>query len=716
MEKPESAKAGDAASKQKQKVLQVVQNFFTKVLHVIVQARSLLESKSPHSASATKINKWFNLHMASLDDEAVRLELRPWKLHLDLATFPPMIIETCLDLSQLAPHEHVVLYDDNKNIWPVLEGDLREVVVERWLIKFDMATTIRSAANTEELPLMYKQAIIILRAIYTLVRLLPSFKLRKLVSKPSSRNLVLVNHFLDGSQPVTSKTRIGLSKSIIPQHLLGESHLTQRDFSPIETSLGTLTVSVVYRNHYHFCAQDQEERLSHQFVSSDNHHAETNLNYFGSDDPFPKGSSVSSTLGNRVVIPSTLRADGKQPLRGSFEQFRERFLVLSCTSDHSERLHMSSPKQTNISKYLAQGRGAIQPFRVGSICGSSPPHQGSHLPLPSNMVERRVSITSNRSGSNASLIALLRNPRSGTSASNINAAASSGPQGHVLSLPQAISSSHGSHLPLEDALGEQVGTHKFLSSFGSRHSRRFSNTSGRAAGGQPADTNTSYMGTSLDLGSSCAPSSGLYIDDDISSFVRMIDGKSELRLTFSNNDSTSGPSSHDPSLHADALSRFHLLKSQYQQLGDSVTASLVLQNQHSSRDNQSIDSRLTGSKLVLSGASIRLLSLFLPPSSLENKNLPSMSCPSDANIDAEMGSKGNLYGHKQRSLSVSACGGSSERRLAFSPTFDKRKPVLYHDVFDDEDESPEFFARRRGKSQEIEFDAEDLLFEMTDTK
>ena len=254
MEKPESAKAGDAASKQKQKVLQVVQNFFTKVLHVIVQARSLLESKSPHSASATKINKWFNLHMASLDDEAVRLELRPWKLHLDLATFPPMIIETCLDLSQLAPHEHVVLYDDNKNIWPVLEGDLREVVVERWLIKFDMATTIRSAANTEELPLMYKQAIIILRAIYTLVRLLPSFKLRKLVSKPSSRNLVLVNHFLDGSQPVTSKTRIGLSKSIIPQHLLGESHLTQRDFSPIETSLGTLTVSVVYRNHYHFCA------------------------------------------------------------------------------------------------------------------------------------------------------------------------------------------------------------------------------------------------------------------------------------------------------------------------------------------------------------------------------------------------------------------------------------------------------------------------------
>lgn len=741
----------ESDSKQKLKVLQVVQNFFTKALQIIVQTRSLLEPQSPDA----KINKWFNLYMASLDDEHVRHELRPWKLHPDLMLFPPMIIETCLDLSQLNAHEHVVLLEDGKSVWPVLEGLQKEIVVERWLIKFDAnnsgsgGSAVNSSIGSspsDELPLMYKHAIVLLRTIYTLVRLLPLYKLRKILSKHTSRNLVLVNHFLDGSQPVTSKNRIGLSKSIIPQHLLGESHLTQRDFTPIVSSVGSLSVSVVYRNHYNFQAQDQEERLSSQFASSD----KEDFHHFG--DPFPKGSSVLSTLGNRVVKTPAVARDKTAPFRGSFEQFRERFLVLPCTSEHLERVQMSPPRAgLNMAKYGGQNRAAIQPFRVGSITGStssSPPPQGGHHTTPSghspaptstnmahanSMAERRVLITSNRSGSNASLIALLRNPRAGTSALSTTTAAMavSGPLTHTASLPRSIASSHGSHLPHDDAGGETSGTPKFLSSFGSRQSRRFSSTSSRFAAGQQNDSTTSYMGTSLDLGSSCAPSSGIYIDDDISSFVRMIDGKSELRLSTSTNvsESRASPSSHDPTSPADALNRFHLLKSQYQQLGDSVNASLVLQKHHSDRDTQSIDSRLTSSKLAHSGNSAGLPAplAVLPLSSFDNKILPSISSRlSNVNLEENnaFSSKEGSYCRKRTPSSGTASGAAGSMKNDISGPVTTRAmlnrtktDLQYPDVFEDDDDG-QFYGRSRGRplDGQEDYDNDDLLFEMTDTR
>lgn len=803
--------------KQRLKLLQVVQNFFTKALQVIVLSRSITESKNQNT-SASKINKWFNLYMASLDDDHVRHELRPWKLHVDLALFPPMIIETSLDLSQLSAHEYVVLEDDTKSVWPVSEGEQKEIVLERWLIKFDCSSSVSSDTSAaDELPLMYKQAIILLRTIYLLVRLLPLFKLRKLASKPSS-NLLLVNHFLDGSQPVTSKNRIGLSKSIIPLHLLGESHLTQRDFTPIETSLGTLSVSVVYRNHFKFRAQDQEERLLRQFVTSDKEEADAAADSGDGADatevgPFQRRPPVSSALSQRVVVPPpTQRTDGKTPFRGSFEQFRERFSVLPCTSDHLDRFQMLPPRGSNNSKLVVLGRPTIQPFRVGSIGSGSPPHHGGHSPAPSgthaSLSERRVSITSNRLGLNASLIALLRNPR-GSSSTPAGNVAITGAQSNTVSLPRSITSSHGSHLIGQDdpqagvsgigGGGESAGTPKFLSSFGSRQSRRFSSHSARAAG-QHSEAANSYMGTSLDSGLSCAPSSGLYVDDDIGSFVRMIDGKSELRLSISTNNSESRltPPSTEYNTHTDALNRFHLLKSQYQQLGDSVNASLVLQKQHSSRDNQSMDSRLTGSRMGNSGnltnsANLGNIGNFddsghsrglfitstVPPSSYDMAHMPSISSrllgasDADFEVDSQRNSPRILAprsGRSQRSPSRSsssppsrqsalsgtgalgalalghftqigveglgplgtlgplgALGPLGSRSLESQPqqpysvshqSSRKPKEVHYHDVFEDDDEGTDFYRTRQKhcEAHELEFDNDDLLFEMTDTK
>ena len=80
--------------------------------------------------------------------------------------------------------------------------------------------------------------------------------------------------------------------------------------------------------------------------------------------------------------------------------------------------------------------------------------------------------------------------------------------------------------------------------------------------------------------------SGIDADDDISDFVRMIDSKSDLRLGGGGgggNSSVHNMSINESSYHGDALNKFQSLRSQYQQLSDSVSASLILQSRHSSR-------------------------------------------------------------------------------------------------------------------------------------
>ncbi|GEQ69871.1 hypothetical protein JCM33374_g3546 [Metschnikowia sp. JCM 33374] len=776
--KPNASAHESASRRRHSKLVQVVQNFFTKTSQVIVQARSVAEAKvSPYETAATgsglasangngsgssKINKWFNLHMPSLDNEWVRQELRPWKSHVDLSQFPPMIIETYLDLRQLSPCQMVMLEDDHGGMWPVAEGGSKksEVVLERWLIEFDR-TTINPSPMTEELPLVYKQAIVLIRVIYGIVRLLPAYKAKKLVAKSSNKNLALRNRFVDGKQPVNSKGRIGLSKSIVPhQMLLTDSHMTQREFSPIHTSLGTLRVSVAYRNHHKFNVQDQEERLSNHFMFSDNERARDSQDLHERGDlpvaslpqapDFKQDPAIEETTSS--ISPAHIPQDQESKARrGSFGQFREKYSVSPCTSEIQDK--SNSPSRPSVRKHnsvtivppSSTARPSIQPFKVGSIgASSSPPHSSLASVQASGQgssMERRISITSNRSGSNASLVALLRNPRGSTSSSNTtNTVAASNVHGNNPSLPRAISCSHGSHIPTEDNYLESTSnTPRFSSSFGSRQSRRFSNTSARYAMGSTTESNA-YYGTSVESNSSSVPFSGLYADDDISSFVQMIDGTSELRLSNSNHESKSETPNNDSSTHFEALNRFQLLKSHYQHLSDSVNASLVLQHNRSrsASDEKLItrrSSRSTGSPAPS-----------LPIGSYENSHMPSINSrlskfgddaslksseskpefrpsytPSAAPNLLSLPSTVTTIAHATHGISP----GSKKvvTGLATSPSvYESAKQVIkYEDVFEEDDEGIDYFATSRGnkhlpsEGHDLSFDNDDLLFEMTDT-
>lgn len=765
--------------KQNAKLVLVVQNFFAKALQIIVQARSVPDPTVvdyDDGSHNSKVNKWFNLHTANASSEWLRQELRLWKSQQDIALLPSLVLETYLDLRLLSAREIVTLKDDNGNSWPVADGasKQKEVVVERWLIEFDSTAVLR--VPLDDLPLIYKQAIVLLRVIYGFIRLQPAFKLKKLVAKLASKSLAMGNRISDSKQTISSKGRVGLSKSIIPhQMLLTESHLTQRAFTPIETSLGTLRVSVVYRNHHTFKVQDHEERLSDHFLISDKEKAEE-LKSVHSDSGSAMASYASASVsateshsgnnsGNNSGSAFGAHDSTEKKLnRSSFSNFQEKYSVLPCTSEHHDKEFSpaprtsSKPKMVAIAPTVSYGsttRPGISPFKVGSISNSPPPQGQNPGSLPGSSMERRISITSNRTGSNASLVALLRTARGSNSSSNTpNTIAISNPPGNNLIFPRSVSSSHGSHLQSDENIGDNISsTPRFSSSFGSRQGRRLSSNSGRFASTPTNDANTSLLGTSFELQSSHAPLSGLYVDDGISDFVRMIDDKRDLRLSSSNQVNKEGGSRNNSSSHIDALDRFQLLKSQHQQFGDSVNASMIFHNATGSREIHGSGSKPSSRKSSQSRYSP-------PPSgSYDNSHLPSISSrlhegehtsvsPKAGSPRGFFGNKGSFGGtnvsylksssnklvsspltattmaHATRASEIGSQSGVSG--LATSPSVytGAKRPIEYEDVFEDDDDGSEYFGGRerakgaspRGQRNDLSYDNDDLLFEMTDTR
>lgn len=660
--------------KTRQKLTQVTVNFFLKTSHMILQARSLDED------GKGKLNKWFNLHTFNSDD--LRQELRLWRSTIDLAAIPPMIVETYLDLGDL-PHGHTLaLKDEHGNLWPVTKGGSKktEVVLERWLVEFDL----NEFGTIEELPYIYKQAIILCRSIYTILRIMPAALLRGQLP-----HYVLANKIVDGSKPISLKGRIGLSKTIIPHQMLTDTHVRHRTFLPIETLLGTLKVSVAYRSHCEFTEMaewDRErERTEKTEEPEEPEREEREEREVRDEKPEkPEKEDVASVDSIPYLEKPQLKPEFKP-------EFKPLEAVKLESSDFRPDLHEgTSPLSLSGSPSSPprddKKRPSIQPFRVGSI-GNLPPPASSSL-------ERRISITSNKSTSNASLAAVLRNPRSSFSIPIAGSIGTGAPAAG--GFPRSVSLSHGYGYDDSDSA---ANTPRFLSSFGSRASRRFSNTSARH--GSLHDT-TSPLGTSAGL-ATLVPLSGLYIDDDISDFVRMIDSKQDLRFGHD----SAGLGSQLGSQY-EALNRFHQLKSQHQQLGDSVNASVMMHRKSSSPPGSyeshipSVHSRLRQSSEPDPA----------PPAAPDPGPLIK---PASKMVSSPVISTTSTHAMSQ----TAAARGHEVVGLATTPSVYRKQPH-YENVFDDDEEEEDhgyFKAKARSKSLSRSHfdDDDDLLFTMSDT-
>lgn len=152
-----------------------------------------------------------------------------------------------------------------------------------------------------------------------------------------------------------------------------------------------------------------------------------------------------------------------------------------------------------------------------------------------------------RNNSNASLAQVLRNQRSGSTG------------GPGTSIPKSITSSIGSvygiPVPNSNDLSSSGSTPKYSSSFGKITRRSSIRRSSSVERGTPSSIE---RGTPSSLRN---PSSGYYVDEDLNDFVKLIDSKPDLRLSYS------------PNIQ-DSLGKFQSMKTKNDMLGDSLSASI----------------------------------------------------------------------------------------------------------------------------------------------
>ncbi|KAK9452992.1 autophagy-related protein 13-domain-containing protein [Dipodascopsis uninucleata] len=231
------------------KVDQIVQNLYNKAIDVVVQARST----QPRISVAHRKDKWFNLEVEDTIDGPLRDDILPWRSGPAEGIFDmgPLVLDVVLDTRDLGPNQVLVVIDRDGTRHVVQHRDER-VVLERWT--FDLRPIRSSAASFLELPGIYKRAVVLFRSLYTYVRILPTWRLRKRLTKsklaPIPLRIVCVVASKFSATPITALS----------------STYTFRD---IETPVGGFGLAVAYRSKCDFRVDDSESLLSSHFINLD---------------------------------------------------------------------------------------------------------------------------------------------------------------------------------------------------------------------------------------------------------------------------------------------------------------------------------------------------------------------------------------------------------------------------------------------------------------
>lgn len=407
---------------------------------------------------------------------------------------PPLVIEVFLDLRDITNSNIVRLQDNEGNLWNVCKGNKKtEIMLERWLIELDNESasfknyniTNHTENNTSN------QLVLLLRYLYTLVQLLPVHDLAKDLDKEyesldaihgsnNEKKKIIPTigaRIADGSKPILSKGRIGLSKPIISTYLniINDSnipsHLEQKKITPVWTQYGLLRVSVSYRRECKFVIEDTESQRSNSNqayevsypIKREKLSPDTSL-VPGSLSPGSKGNSIQSSL--------------------------------SKNNSHSNQNSLNQRKSISITRQ-------VQPFKVGSVNSVV-------------MNNQNLSQNSSRNPSTSSFITGLQ-PRRGSNSSNIGFPGQSishlnNPSNHTLNM---------------DSTSIESGS-KYMSSFGNLRRHSSINKTPDMVNNDRKIINHNKIKQTTQIASLQHSNSSNY-SEDILNFVKLIDEKPEIK-------------------------------------------------------------------------------------------------------------------------------------------------------------------------------------------
>ncbi|XP_073142629.1 autophagy-related protein 13a [Henckelia pumila] len=199
---------------------QILNQFLLKSLHVILDSRVPASRPPSRSTEVRKSDKWFNLALG--DRPAAMESLSFWNRSL----MEPMIIDIILVTeTQNSLPDH----DSLATLAPELST---ETVVERWIVQYESLRSSSPQIVDASYKKTYKKSIVLLRTVYSMLRLLPAYK--------AFRKLCSVNR--DCHFDINYKVYSFCS----PFSREEEQSMKKYNFTPIDAQQGRLSVSVIY--------------------------------------------------------------------------------------------------------------------------------------------------------------------------------------------------------------------------------------------------------------------------------------------------------------------------------------------------------------------------------------------------------------------------------------------------------------------------------------
>ncbi|KAI6100325.1 autophagy-related protein 13-domain-containing protein [Pisolithus sp. B1] len=256
-----------------QKADQIAYRFYVKLCLVVHDARSTAEQRTP-----ARVDKWFNLETSDYD-----LYRDTLRIYRSISSSPPpstFELQVLLTVPDLSSNQVLVhLSPDHSRLR--IDPTPQHIVLESWLVHFSPSshhamTTSHTSDHSDEHPgdvapsTIYKHGIPLFRSLYSLLRILPTWKLckrlRRRMSTPyRNGNLTVqlricgsddgIGHVLEFDDPPASNT------SPLPY----EKHT----FPSIPHPMGMLSLSAKYLTSPNFQLDELESLLSSRFLSLD---------------------------------------------------------------------------------------------------------------------------------------------------------------------------------------------------------------------------------------------------------------------------------------------------------------------------------------------------------------------------------------------------------------------------------------------------------------
>lgn len=557
---------------------------------------------------------------------------------------PALCIEIYLDIKGLGHKQSLVLHDSDGKRWDVAEAlnvpiqsasrppsrveKSTQLVLERWKIHIGDKNSVHPSDLRDPLPNVYKKAVVLFRSLYAYLRFLPAFKYYKTIAKqPANHPSLKLNYRIsngDFKSPRPDTLSIPLCPSSEP---VVDSHV----FTPSNSPVGPMCISVQYRNNCEFSVSDSESLLSSHFMGLDDTYLEQSnrdaaqvpgslpVNKLYSQDTPELGQAYGSMSTFHQVGPATgtspmsaLRAVRDLPSSSPMESPPQKLPPNHRTAQGSK----SSLRSADAPSYQRRTSVSFQPFKAGSL-SSSPapgptisPSPGSSVGRPGSSLGRTPSVL-NQPRNRTSLTALpqtaLRAPASLPNETAIVSSASSSPK------PAPIT--------------------RYSSSFGHRRSR-FSSGGGskteddNLSSGKGSASSSQQPGSDVMNEGEGASSGSIKTDDEnISDFLKLLEQKKDLK-SFNRNDHAS----KDATMRRTTaqLNKYQRMRDSHAALSDSVSSSLVLH-----RSSTSSSRALSSVPQMIAGTSVSTSSSPGKPISPHTPHTPSIPSRLSANSTVE---------------------------------------------------------------------------------